>query len=89
MRVKLNERSSKMVELLCKKLKVDPEYVLRISIFETARYILGTPEEFLIFKKSDWDATMGETRKEIDEYWKAHLEGVKARKVKSCPNIEG
>lgn len=67
MKVTLNERSSKMVELLCEKLEVDPECVLRISIFELARYILGTPEEFLIFKKSDWDQTMAQARQETEE----------------------
>jgi len=82
MKVTLNERSSKMVELLCEKLELDPEYVLRISIFELARYILGTPGEFLIFKKSDWDEVMRQTRQEIENYWKEHPGEAKEKGIK-------
>lgn len=63
-----------MVELLSEKLEVDPEYVLRIAVFELARFMLGSPKEFLIFEKLDWDNTMAEMRKEIDDYWRKHPE---------------
>jgi len=39
-KVKLNERSTKIVELLMEKLKVPSELVLRIAVFELARYML-------------------------------------------------
>lgn len=82
MKVKLNERSSKIVELLMEKLKVPSEYVLRIAVFELARYMLGCPDEFVIFQKKDWDSMIAEVRNEIDTYWKEHPQEAKRKGVK-------
>ena len=81
-KVKLNERSSAIVRLLSEKLKVDSDYVLRIAVFELARYMLGCPDEFVIFQKKDWDNMIAEVRNEIDVYWRKHPREAKRKGVK-------
>lgn len=72
MKVDLNERSSKILGMLSDKLDYPPEYVLRIAVFELARFMLGTPKEFIIFEKSEWDKTMKKIKGDIEKYWTDH-----------------
>jgi len=81
MKVELNERSSKILKMLVDKLDYPSEYVLRIAVFELARFMLGTPKEFVIFEKSEWDQTMAEARKQVDDYWKAHPEEARKKGI--------
>lgn len=82
MKVELNKRSSKILEMLCDKLDYPSEYVLRIAIFELARWMLGTPKEFIVFEKKDWDETLEKAKKEVDDYWREHPEEARKKGIK-------
>jgi len=81
MKVNLSERSSKILEMLCDKLEYPPEYVLRIAVFELARFMLGSPKEFIVFEKKDWDDTIAKAKKQIDDYWREHPEEAKEKGI--------
>ena len=82
MKVELNERSSKILEMLVDKLDYPSEYVLRIAIFELARWMLGTPKEFIVFEKKDWDETLAKAKKDVDDYWRTHPEEARKKGIK-------